>query len=266
MWNNNGGPSTFEPFFEPGSYNTNNIYQNSDGYKWKYIYTIDTGLKIKFMDNTWMPVPVGKNIPNPFSSAKAGSIDVINVTYGGALYDPANAAIFVTITGDGTGATGTAVVNEGENKISDIIVTNPGSNYSFANVSITSDFGSGATAISPTSPIGGHSFDPISELGCHHVMFTAEFNSTEGGVIPTDVDYHQVGLLTNPTARDTAPNPANSTIYRTTTDFIVAAGLGSYISDERVYQGSPDNPDFIFLFAGSTKSAPTIFQYGSITF
>ena len=50
LWNNNDLPSTIEPYFEPGSYNTNNIFQAGDKYKWKYIYTIDVGSKLKFMD------------------------------------------------------------------------------------------------------------------------------------------------------------------------------------------------------------------------
>jgi len=50
LWNKNGAPSTEEPYFEPGVYGNNNIFQGSDGYKWKFMYTIDTGLKLKFMD------------------------------------------------------------------------------------------------------------------------------------------------------------------------------------------------------------------------
>ena len=34
LWNNNGQSSTAMPYFQPGSYNTNNIYQGVDGYKW----------------------------------------------------------------------------------------------------------------------------------------------------------------------------------------------------------------------------------------
>ena len=143
LWNNNDQPSTVEPYFEPGSYNTNNIFQGTDKYKWKYIYTIDTGLKVKFMDKTWIPVPVGANTPNPFiSAAGAGSIDVINVIDGGSGYDPANAVITITVVGDGLGTTASANVIGGV--IQDIIVTNPGSNYTYANVSITSTAGSGA--------------------------------------------------------------------------------------------------------------------------
>ena len=121
LGNNNGGTSTIEPFFAPGTFNTNSIFQGVDGYKWKYIYTVDLGSKVKFMDATWIPVPVGQNTPNPLIDlrtnlpppAGVGSIDVINVTNGGSGYDPANAVITVTVTGDGSGAVATANVING---------------------------------------------------------------------------------------------------------------------------------------------------------
>jgi hypothetical protein len=72
-------------------------------------------------------------------------------------------------------------------------------------------------------------------------MVTAEFNGSEDGLIPTDIDFRQVGLLVNPTALSTYPNPANGSIYKTSTDFVVAPGFGSYTSDEVVYQGSSAN-------------------------
>ena len=157
LWNANGLPSTVEPFFEPGSYTPNNVYFGADGYKWKYVYTIDVGLKVRFMDQTWMPVPIGIGyIPNPLlnpnnlpTPAGIGNIDVINVTEGGDNYDTSNAIVYITITGDGTGAAASAVVANG--RIQDIVVTNPGTNYSYANVSIVSALGSGATAIAPAA-------------------------------------------------------------------------------------------------------------------
>lgn len=237
LWNNNDSPSTSEPFFQPGNYGANNIYTGDDGYKWKYMYTIDVGLKQKFMDIKWIPVPEGANVPNPIqTTAGCGDIEVINVTNGGSGYDPANSLITVSITGDGSGAAGVAEVIDGE--ISEIIVTNPGSNYTFANVSITSSIGAGATASAPVSPIGGHAFDPVSELGASHIMFTSEFNGAEGGNIPVDIDYRQVGLLINPIALSTAPNPADAPIYKTTTDFVVAPGFGEYVQDDTIYQGT----------------------------
>jgi hypothetical protein len=237
LWNNNGVPSTNEPYFEPGNYGTNNIFQGADGYKWKFMYIVDIGTKVKFMDANWMPVPVGANTPNPtLTSAGAGSIDVINVINGGTGYDPANSIITVSVTGDGLSSSGSAQVTDGV--ITDIIVNNPGGNYTYSNVTITSTSGSGAYAIAPTSPIGGHGFDSVSELGVTHIMLTSQFNGSEDGLIPTDITFHQVGLVINPTTTSLNPYPANGSIYKTTTDLIVAPGFGEYVSDELVWQGT----------------------------
>jgi hypothetical protein len=249
LWNGNGAPATDEPLFTPGTYGTNNIYTGSDGYKWKFIYSIDTGLKVKFMDSKWMPVSVSPFALNPLlSPAGSGDIEVINVYDGGFGYDSSNATININITGDGNGAT--AIANTSNGSIIDIIVTNPGANYTYANVSVTSAIGNGAIVYANTSPVGGHGFDPISELGCTHVMYSIEFNGSEGGEIPTDIDFHQLGLLVNPVARQTTPEPANGAIYRTTTDFIVSSGFGAFEKDEIVYQGSS--------FAGATMTAKVL--------
>lgn len=277
LWNNNGGASTDEPYFEPGSYGTNGIFQGgNDGYKWKFMYTIDTGLKLKFMDDSWMPIALGYNTPNPVYDGRTGSapaegsggLEVINLTNNGLNYDSANSPITVTITGDGSGAAATASSNAA-GYITDITVTNAGSNYTFANVAITSAAGSGAVAIAPTSPIGGHGFDPITELGSTHVMITSEFNADEGGVLPTEIDYHQIGILVTPVAYTNPSIPANGEIYRTTTDVVVAPGFGSFTNDEFVYQGtSLSNATFyarVLSFNTSTNVLYLINTVGTIT-
>jgi len=238
LWNNNGGVVSTEPYFEPGTFNANQIFQGADDYKWKYMYTITSGNKLKFMDDAWMPVPVATNIPNPYSTfAGRGSIDVINITNGGSGYDPSNAAITVTVTGDGENATGSATIVSGS--VTDIVVANTGSNYSYANVVISTTIGSGAVAVAPTSPIGGHGYDSITELGVRHVMMTARFTKDESGKIPTDIDFRQIGILVNPSAKfGTVYGRANADIYKTTTDFIVSQGFGAYTADEIVYQST----------------------------
>jgi hypothetical protein len=94
--------------------------------------------------------------------------------------------------------------------------------------------------VTPVSPVGGHAFDPKSELGCRHIMITTEFNAKETynaiNYIPTDIDFRQVGLLLNPTSLSTYPNSANSNIYNIATQFTVSPGFGVYIADEEVYQ------------------------------
>jgi hypothetical protein len=240
LWNNNGGTSTVEPIFEPGTFNSNLIFQGADNYKWKYMYTITSGNKLKFMDINWMPVPVGQNIPNPVSNyAGVGSIDVINVGDGGSGYDPANATISVVITGDGQYATANASVN-GSGVITDIVMANTGSNYSYANVSIVSLSGSGASANAQVSPIGGHGYDPVTELGARHLMMTCSFTKDESGNLPTDIDFRQVGVVVNPYAYTSATQfaIANASVYKTTTDFVVSTGFGSFIADETLFQSS----------------------------
>ena len=268
LWNNNGVASTYEPYFQPGSYGTNNIYTGPDGYQWKYIYTIDIGAKVKFMDTNWLPVPVGNYSPNPLLwSAGTGNIDVVNVLNGGSGYDTANSPISIVITGDGTNFTATANVAGGS--IQNIIVTTPGSNYTYASASIVSSSGSGAILQSPVSPVGGHGADPISELGCSHVMYTVEFNGSEGGLIPTDIDYHQVGLIFNPTTTNLSPYTANGSVYSTTTDIVVSPGFGVYNNDEFIYQGqSASNTTFsglVLSFNTSTNVVKVLNTSGTIT-
>lgn len=268
LWNGNGVASTVEPYFEPGSYGTNNIYKGSDGYKWKYIYTIDINQKVKFMDNTWMPVPIGRLVVDSVDSEFGfGSIDTINIIDGGQEYDAANSIININISGDGIGANASPVLSNGS--ITDIIVTNPGMNYTYANVSITSGFGYGANVVSYVSPIGGHGYDPIGELGCIHAMITCEFNGTESENIPTDIKYHQLGLVLNPVAKSTSPLSANGTIYPTTTNLTVSPGFGIFQNEELIYQGvNLENSTFsatVLSFDPASNVIKTINTKGSVT-
>ena len=50
LWNNNNSQSTVEPQFLPGTFDNSLLVKTSDGYKWKYMYSLDAGLKQKFFD------------------------------------------------------------------------------------------------------------------------------------------------------------------------------------------------------------------------
>lgn len=248
LWNNNGGQSTVEPYFEPGTFSTLNIFTGADGYKWKYMYTIDTGAKLRFLDGTWMPIPATTSYPNPLLSDYGyGAIEVVNVTNSGNNYFEGNTTITVTISGDGSNAAGEATVNAGGH-VTDVTITNPGANYSYANVTITAvdtfgtTVGSDATAVSAASPVGGHGAHPIGELGCSHVMLTCEFNGDEElngtSYLPTTIDFYQLGIVINPTTKGLSPETANGKIYKLTTDLVFAPGFDTFELDEVVYQGN----------------------------
>lgn len=259
LWNNNGEPSTVEPTFEPGTFNPNQVFQGADDYKWKYMYTISTGRKIKFMDETWMPVPMSNNVPNPIESTKGtGAVETINVLNTGDGYDLANAQITVSIVGDGVGATANAVVADG--KLVDVTIANTGYNYSYANVSFVTTQGSGAVAEAMVSPIGGHGFNLNSELGVKHFMMVANFEKDESGNLPTDIDFRQIGILLNPLAYfGTSYGQANASVYKLTTDLVLSQGFGDYVPDEIVYQ-SPDGSLENSTFSATVLSFDSTFN------
>lgn len=243
LWNNNGGQSTIEPEFLPGTFDKTFLVKTADGYKWKFMYTINIGQKQKFLDANWMPVPIPERIPNPVDTYAAhGDIEVINVTNTGRGYF--SGGVKITINGDGQNANGIATVNSA-GYITDIVVANTGQGYTYAETVITTETGYPtpnvvATAISPVSPVGGHGFDPISELGCSHIMTAIDFSGSEGGLIPTDITYRQLGMILDPFSKSNLSKRipyATETVYDATIHLFVSSGLGSYTSGEVVYQG-----------------------------
>jgi len=80
LFNNNGAPSTQEPFGQDPS----PIEYPQDGYVWKYMYSITDFYMARFGTSTFIPI-----IPDDVvsSSATQGSIDVINIESQGYGYD-----------------------------------------------------------------------------------------------------------------------------------------------------------------------------------
>lgn len=236
LFNNNGAASTIEPSITPGNTNTSRAIILEDGYKWIYITTIDKGLKQKFFDENWMPVAFGAHPPRSNTTYGFGSVDAINIINSGSGYANGFSTTTITINGDGFGASSQA--NVSNNKIVDITVTNSGNNYTYANVTITpvSPFGgANATANIVLSPISGNNYDPPSELGCNHLMYSIDFNKSEGGAVPTDVAFRQVGMIQYCSLTD-GSEPSTQT-YNTCDIGTVGFGVSYFQSGERIYQG-----------------------------
>lgn len=129
--------------------------------------------------------------------AVPGTIDAIKVVDGGANYSSA----IVTIIGDGTGATATAILSNG--KISQIQITNPGSGYTWTDVQITGNVGSiQATARAIMSPAGGHGSDCINELNAKALVFYTSLSRDFNQGFEVNNDYRKVGLIKNITEFD----------------------------------------------------------------
>ena len=117
-----------------------------------------------------------------------------NGSFGTPIYF--NTGVF--IEGDGDQVDATAVLDNGS--IDRIYVTNIGSGYNFANVSIHGT-GTGATARAIISPKFGHGFNPARELMSKDVLITVQYgevDSTEGGKLSVETEIRQYGLLSNP--------------------------------------------------------------------
>jgi hypothetical protein len=234
LWNNNGGASTDEPYFQPGTLNSNGIYTGADGYKWIYIYTIDAALKQRFLDNDWMPTPMAIPAGIGANTVNSGNVPVVNPITRGSGY--ASNTVVRVIGANTKPAVATAIIENGE--IVDYVVTDPGEGYTSANVEIISTTGTGAIASANVSPIGGHGSDPFEEFGAQNIMVTTTFTEDESNLIPTDINYRQIGFIINPVAKSAFPNQCEKPIYSTTTDLVVSNGFDFYTSDEIVYQGT----------------------------
>ncbi len=81
--NNNGSNSTVQPTFADISSINDELYELSDGYRWKYMYSVDASLITTFGSTQYFPV-----YPNTAVSvsAVAGAIDVISVDQPGVGY------------------------------------------------------------------------------------------------------------------------------------------------------------------------------------
>lgn len=196
-----GAQSTFEPFYD--SVNpTVTIFNTPDGYTWMYLYSISPSDFLKFATPSWMPCISTEDD----TKTKTGIYSAIMDSFGTG-YSAGDCT--VTISGDGTGATATPVVVGGQ--ITQIVITNPGTGYTYATVTINGANTVPAAARAVTFDRGGFGGRPAYDLGAYFVLTSVALQYGEGGVIPTYNEYRQFGLMRNPTL--VGGSVATGTIY-----------------------------------------------------
>jgi hypothetical protein len=209
--------------------------ETSDFYKWKYMYTLTSIQKQKFLTDDWMPVSVNKFVR---AAAEPGSIDIVTVTNSGNNYTVGTVQNIITIDGDGTGAVLKANVSGG--KVQNIVIQNRGNYYTYSNLTFTDvsgGIGTLAAAQVSIAPHNGHGYEPTYELGGSTIMFNVEFDEDEGGVLPVDNDFREVVILRNPYLYN-ATTLATGQKYSLYTLVKVSPGVGDFNNDEVVYQGT----------------------------
>lgn len=236
LFNNNGAPSTVMPNILV----TTTHFQTSDGYIWKYMYTLSAEEKLRFLTPSFIPVKTitaGDNSQQWLVQENAidGAIHVIKVTNAGSNYSAND--VVVSISGDGQYANAFAVLNTASNTVSSIVIDNLGYGYTYANVSLTSSYGAGATARAIISPQGGHGSDALVELGGSYLITNIQFKDTEQGILTTHNDYRQISLIEEPLLYGTSTISALPAVSQLTVLSLNGTSV-EYTEDEWVYQGA----------------------------
>ena len=205
--NNNNSASTVEP-----SSTSQSPFILSDGYTWKYMFTINANDFEKFKSDEYIPIPSTVQTSN--------SIDASS-NYGGAIYkvdinldsngDRVIGSGYIigntfNIVGDGQNAQVRVIATNENGGITKLKVINPGSGYTYGQIdttkvvdtqgNVTTGTGTGASLKPIISQKEGIAVDFAKELGANKVLLHTKLE-------PDDFvfknDFTVVGLLLNPT-------------------------------------------------------------------
>ena len=251
--NNFGTASSIKP-----TGTSTNVITTSDGYQWKYLYSLSDTDLLKFLTGDFMPVNLNYDVLN---TAIKGTIDNFVVTNIGNNYSIAS-NISVNILGDGLNARIGNVFLSGANTIDRITLNTSGSGYTFANLSILdSGGGSNATAGAIVSPINGHGSDVFTELGARYVMINTRLNYAEGaGDFPVVNDYRRIGIIKNPTSNATSTIATETTLDATIT-LNVSNVTGTFSLDEYISGDNTNSNAFIVSANANVASGNVTIRY-----
>lgn len=227
--NNNGIASTEKPVLT----STTGYHTTSDGYIWKYMFTVAPSDRMRFTNDMYIPITPA---PLVVTNARNGELSSVVIINSGEDYTDAN-DISVVITGDGKDAFPEPVVNTTSNTIESILLTRPGSGYTWAEIGIFSSTGTNAEARVVLSPPGGHGSDPYTELGASYLIINPQLKGDEGGSLIVNNEYRQIAIIDEPTYYGSTRISSNSVFSQLMT--MTLSGISvEYQIDETVYQGS----------------------------
>ena len=178
LYNNESANSTIEPTetdFTP--------INTSDGYIWKYMYSIPLANRNKFLTSDYMPVQRAINL----GYYANGEISSVVILEGGSGYFN-NTSTTLSVLGSFNSGNGNAIANlspviNQSGEIIDVIINNPGSNYKFATITIGDTQGTGTSLYKGLGNVkilsvgGGYTSNVISN--------TTAIISTTGAIQPT---------------------------------------------------------------------------------
>ena len=236
--NDGATASTVEP-----TSTSNSIFETSDGYRWKYMYSLTSAETLNFMSTDFIHCSTDSTVS---TAAVGGALDTILVVAGGSSYNTSSGTTIsaIPIRGDGSSGVASVVINSGA--IASATVTTAGTGYTFAYIrsadviAATNAGGSGSgcnlNVIIP--PKGGHGFDALTELGAFYVMLNKSLVGVEGtSDIGVENDFRRIGLLKNPTNFGTT-TVATATTRRQIYAAVFSSVSGTFTADEEINQAT----------------------------
>lgn len=142
------------------------------------------------------------------NAAIPGTIDRIEIIAGGIDYVEGDAS--VAISGDGSGAEAVLTIDPDDGSITGVTITNQGSGYTFATITIDSQEGSGAELISVISPRSGHGANAQKELFATNIGFSVNLTNDNADLFLNN-DFRQIGVIKNPLIPTSGLNFQDST-------------------------------------------------------
>ena len=176
----------------------------SDGYIWKYLYTIKPAEIVKFDSVEYIPVPTNwmenSSVSSVRNAAVNGKIEVITIDdVSSAAYQYAGVLNNVPIEGDGFD--GMASVEFTDGKPTNVQVTDGGRDYTFGTLNLSNLVsGSGAEFSVIIPPPGGHGADIYRELGVYHVLVYTRLENSDvtNPDLPIGNQFSRIGIIKNP--------------------------------------------------------------------
>ena len=193
----------------------------TDGYVWKYLYTMTTQQVMDFLSSDFMPIGTYAG-----TAAVDGAIDTVLISSAGSAL-PANktgaSSLYAPILGDGTGGK-VKIETDGTGAITSAIIQAAGTGYTYGTVALVTGTGTGAggdayglfsdTTLGTSEtiagsargsleviipPAGGHGADLAQELNGKRIMVNVRLTYAEGqGDFPVDNDFRRIGIIKDP--------------------------------------------------------------------
>lgn len=258
-----------------GYFSGNGVYTDTAGYRWKYLFTLNTTEVLRFQSQKFIPLSTFTGVavtgPEAVAILSGGSgwgagpfyapingdgqtsdtaLKIVKFTTSGGVIDKARVMTSAELVAAGlTGATDT--------------------NYTFGSVQMVAGntavarqfrFGVYTNATLTTAatvpaspgaleviipPQGGYGADLQEQLNAKRIMCNIRLTFSEGsGDFPITNDFRRIGLLRDPLAYDGSALPASTETVRNTFAIKFSAGNGpsvNYVPDEKITQTFTNN-------------------------